>query len=182
MRHSLVLAAALLVCGCSSPAPEPQPLAQTPRRAPAVAAQKPVVISPAVAALMAPDPDLDKKMTPEEVKATLAAAQSQAPSTAPVIPALTLAYGKSEWNKLEDEKAAKKAAYEQRLTGTYVFSDRDGRYHTGGCSALYENMIDRFSRQILSRRFIGNQITLAYAKSSGLGRHDACGAPSYDYP
>lgn len=170
----------LLLCACANPPAQEQ--TAKPLRKPAAIVEKPATISPAVAALMAPDPDLDKKMTPDEVKAALAAAQSHEAPTAPTIAVLSVPSGKNDWDKLQDDRDAKKAAYEQRLKGTYVFSAPDGHYHTGGCAALYENILDRSTGQIVTRRFIGNQITLAYAKSSGLGRHDACGAPSYEFP
>lgn len=179
MKHYLMAAAALMLCACSNPPAQPQPVAKRP--APIVHVDRAAMISPAVAALLAPDPDLDKKLTPDEVKAALAAAQSQPPPAGPAVASLTVNRNKNDWDNLQDAKDAKKAAYEQRLASTYVFTAPDGKYHTGGCAAMYENVIDRGTGQVVSRRFVGNQITLAYAKSSGLGRHDACGAPSFEF-
>jgi len=70
-----ILAAILLMFGCAEPQ-SPPAAKPNPKHSPPAAAQ----VSPAVTALLKPDPDLDKKMTAEEIKATLAAAQRSAPA------------------------------------------------------------------------------------------------------
>jgi hypothetical protein len=164
--------AVVLVLGCapSERAAKPKPVVTS-------TTEKAVQVSPAVTALLKPDPDLDQKMTPEEIKAALAAARSSSPP--PAIAPLP-ARGSGEWQKLEAEQKAKSDEYERRLASTTVYIGPDGRYHTAGCPVLIENVFDPMTR-VVQTRFVGRQTTLAYARDQHLSPHAECGAPSYQW-
>ena len=181
MRHRdasadfAIVAAVLLMFGCAEP--------QSPRAANAKTKHSPAEkaaaqVSPAVAALLKPDPDLDKKMTADEIKATLAAAQRSAP--APPAMAPLPGRGDGQWQKLESDQKAKSDEYERRLAATTVYIGPDGMYHNGGCALLTEQMIDRMGR-VIQTRFVGRQTTLAYARDQHLSPHAECGAPTYQF-
>ncbi len=175
-RLSAAVAVALMLSCAQS---EPSRAAAKPKR-PVVTStpEKAVQVSPAVAALLKPDPDLDRKMTPDEVKATLAAAQRSAPT--PAITAPLPPRGSGEWQKLESEQKAKSDEYERRLASTTVYVGPDGRYHNAGCLTLTENVFDRMGR-VMQTRFVGRQTTLASARDQHLSPHAECGAPSYQW-
>ena len=170
-RRSGVVAVVLLL-SCA-----PSERAVKPKQPVVTSTEKTVQVSPAVNALLKPDPDLDRKMTPEEIKAALAAARSSSPP--PAIAPLP-ARGSGEWQKLEAEQKAKSDEYERRLASTTVYVGPDGRYHTGGCPVLIENVFDRMSR-VIQERFVGRQTTLASARDQRLSPHAECGAPSYQW-
>jgi hypothetical protein len=149
-----------------------------PKRPLVTSTEKTVKVSPAVTALLKPDPDLDKKMTPEEIRAALAAAQQSAappPVTAPIP-----AHGSGEWQKLEAEQKAKSDEYERRLASTVVYIGPDGRYHNAGCPTLTVMVFDPIGR-VIQERFVGRQTTLASARDQHLPPHAECGAPSYQW-
>jgi hypothetical protein len=172
-----MMAAVALMFGCVR-SETPRATAAQPKR-PVVTstADKAVQLSPAVTALLKPDPDVDRKITPEEIKAALAAAQSSSPP--PAIAPLP-AHGSGEWQKLEAEQKAKSDEYERRLASTTVYVGPDGRYHTAGCPVLIENVFDPM-RRIMQTRFVGRQTTLASARDQHLSPHAECGAPSYQW-
>lgn len=159
---------------CSSPKPavtgppKPQPKNATT-----------ATISPAVRALLKPDPDLDAKLTKEQIKATLEAAQqkTQLPPPSSDVPVTD----SGAWSKLESDQKAKLDAYRQRLAQTIVFIGPDGRYHTRSCPTLLEKMYDPQTGLVVDYRFIGRQTTLANAADQHLAPHAECGAPSYDF-
>src|SRR5438128_4518621 len=174
-----ILAAVLLMFGCGEPksagkaSPKHSPPAATSTSEKAAAQ-----VSSAVAALLKPDPDLDKKMTADEIKATLAAAQRSAKSP-PAIAALP-GRGDGQWQKLESDQKAKLDEYEHRLATTTVYIGPDGMYHNASCPLLMQPFMDRMGR-IIETRFVGRQTTLAYARDQRLSPHAECGAPSYQF-
>jgi hypothetical protein len=164
-----------LMFGCAQ-SETPRAMAPKPKRpAPVVTSTQ---VSPAVAALLKPDPDLDRKMTPEEIKAALAAAQRSAPAPATTAP--LPGRGTGEWQKLEADQKAKSDEYERRLASTTVYIGPDGRYHNAGCPMLTEMVFDRMGR-VIQERFVGRQTTLASARDQHLSPHAECGAPSYQW-
>jgi hypothetical protein len=168
-----ILAAILLMFGCIEPQ-SPRAAKPNPKQSPPAAAQ----VSPAVTALLKPDPDLDKKMTAEEIKATLAAAQRSAP--APPATASLPGRGDGQWQKLESDQKAKLDEYERRLATTTVYIGPDGMYHNASCPLLTQPTMDPMGR-IIGTRFVGRQTTLAYARDQHLSPHPECGAPSYQF-
>jgi hypothetical protein len=159
--------------GCAKPQ-SPPAAKPNPKHSPPAATQ----VSPAVTALLKPDPDLEKKMTAEEIKATLAAAQRSAPAP-PAMETLP-ERGDGEWQKLESDQKAKLDEYERRLATTTVYIGPDGMYHNAGCPLLTRPMMDRMGR-IIEMQFVGRQTTLAYARDQHLSPHAQCGAPSYQF-
>ena len=173
MRCLLTAVAIAILAGCSKPAPAPARPATT-----TTAPEKTVTISPEVQALLKPDPDLDRKISPGEVKATLAAAQGQNPpaTAAPLAPPGE----KSDWKKAEESADAKRAAYEARLRATTVYLGSDGMYHTSNCPSLYVRQYD--TNGFLQRvDFIGQASNLLHARDAQLRAHAQCGPPSYDF-
>ena len=168
-----ILAAILLMFGCAEPQ-SPPAAKPNPKHSPPAATQ----VSPAVTALLKPDPDLDKKMTAEEIKATLAAAQRSAPAP-PAMETLP-GRGDGQWQKLESDQKAKLDEYERRLATTTVYIGPDGMYHNAGCPLLTRPTMDRMGR-IIETRFVGRQTTLASARDQHLSPHTECGAPSYQF-
>jgi hypothetical protein len=168
-----ILAAVLLMFGCAKPQ-SPPAAKPNPKHSPPAATQ----VSPAVTALLKPDPDLDKKMTAEEIKATLAAAQRSTPAPPAIAPLPER--GDGEWQKLESDQKAKLDEYERRLATTTVYIGPDGMYHNAGCPLLTRPMMDRMGR-IIEMQFVGRQTTLAYARDQHLSPHAECGAPSYQF-
>ncbi|HEX9160859.1 MAG TPA: hypothetical protein VF980_04060 [Thermoanaerobaculia bacterium] len=140
--------------------------------------QKPAAASPAVKQLLKDDPDLTRKLTPEEVQAALEAARS-APQPHPADqPALTSS--DSEWRRLEADQQAREQAYRERLEQTTVYVvPGDDHYHSAGCDLLYG--VYFVGGMLGERRFIGTPINLATAKERGLQPHRACGAPGYEF-
>src|SRR5260370_12227111 len=124
MRSFLAAAAFVSLAACSQPKE-----AATPARAvtTTTSAEKTVTISPQVQALLKPDPDLDRKLSPEEVRATLAAARPQGKPLATAPPSAPA--DESDWKKAEDTAAAKRAAYEARLRSTTVYIGPDRMDH-----------------------------------------------------
>jgi hypothetical protein len=169
-----ILAAVLLMFGCVEQKSPPAAKANPKHSPPAAAAQ----VSPAVTALLKPDPDLDKKMTADEIKATLAAAQRSAP--APPAMAPLPGRGDGQWQKLESDQKAKLDEYERRLASTTVYIGPDGMYHNGSCPLLMRPMMNGMGR-ITETRFVGRQTTLASARDQHLSPHAECGAPSYQF-
>jgi len=168
-----ILAAVLLMFGCGEPNSPRVPKAN-PKHSPPAATQ----VSPAVTALLKPDPDLDKKMTAEEIKATLAAAQRSAPALPAMAP--RPGPGDGQWQKLESDQKAKLDEYERRLATTTVYIGPDGMYHNADCPLLTRPIMDGMGR-VLEMRFVGRQTTLAYARDQHLSPHTDCGAPSYQF-
>ena len=168
-----ILATILLMFGCAEPQ-SPRAAKPNPKKSPPAATQG----SPAVNALLKPDPDLDKKMTAEEIKATLAAAQRSAPAP-PAMETLP-GRGDGEWQKLESDQKAKLDEYERRLATTTVYIGPDGMYHNADCPLLTRPMMDGMGH-VLEMRFVGRQTTLAYARDQHLSPHTDCGAPSYQF-
>src|SRR5436853_3819879 len=136
-RLSIAVAVALLL-SCAKTETPPAKAANPTRPTPVVMSKQ---VSPAVTALLKPDPDLDRKMTPEEIKAALAAAQQSAP--APPVTASLPQRGSGEWQRLEAEQKAKSDEYERRLASTTVYVGPDGRYHNASCPMLTEYVFDR---------------------------------------
>lgn len=164
----------LFACNAESP----KPVAQ------AAAAQQPkwmteepkrVEPSPAVKALLKDDPDLEKKLTPDEVKMALAAAQYEAPPPEPA--AIPRMPGETEWSQLEKRAADKLAAQKRRLENTIVWVGPDGYYHAQMCEALYAYIYDQ-RLNIMRKSFFGRNVTLGSAVASQTPRHADCAAPS----
>jgi hypothetical protein len=132
-------------------------------------------VSPAVRSLTAPDPDLDVSLSREEVKATLEEATYTPPASAPPPPELGAS---SDWQSATQEQADRDREYKERLAVT-VYSAA-GSYHRSSCPDLYVQEYDQRSQRFVPK-YIGHQITLGDAKTSGLSRHSACNPPSYDY-
>jgi hypothetical protein len=178
-----ILAAVLLMFGCAEPQ-SPRTASAKPKDSPAPAAvtstseKAAAQVSPAVAALLKPDPDLDKKVTADEIKATLAAAQRSAPAPPAVAP--LPGRGDGQWQKLESDQKTKLDEYERRLATTTVYIGPDGMYHNADCPLLTRPIMDGMGR-ILEMRFLGRQTTLAYARDQHLSPHTECGAPSYQF-
>ena len=172
-RELAILAAVLLMFGCAKPQ-SPRAAKPNPKQLPPAATQ----VSPAVTALLKPDPDLDKKMTADEIRATLAAAQRSAPVPPAIAP--LPGRGDGQWQKLESDQKAKLDEYERRLATTTVYIGPDGMYHNAGCPLLTQPVMDRMGR-IIETRFVGRQTTLAYARDQHLSPHAECGAPSYQF-
>lgn len=174
-----ILAAILLMFGCAKPQ-SPRAAKPHPKQPPAATStsERPAQVSPAVTALLKPDPDLDKTMTEEEIKATLAAAQR----STPVPPAMARLPGRGDgqWQKLESDQKAKLDEYERRLATTIVYIGPDGMYHNAGCPLLTRPTMDRMGR-IIGTQFVGRSTTLAYARDQHLSPHSDCGAPSYQF-
>jgi len=142
------------------------------------ASEKTVAISPQVQALLKPDPDIDRKLSPEEVRAMLAAAQTQPlPKGVASPPALA---DKSDWKKSEDAADAKRAAWEARLRATTVYLGPDGMYHNGNCSSLFVRQYNR-NGFLMRLDFVGQASTLLSARDAHLNAHGQCGAPSYAF-
>ena len=172
------LAAILLIFGCGE---SKSPDAAKPNPKPAVistSGKATAQVSPAVAGLLKPDPDLDKKMTADEIKATLAAAQRSTPAPPAIAPLPER--GDGEWQKLESDQKAKLDEYERRLATTTVYIGPDGMYHNASCPLLMRPMMDGMGR-ITETRFVGRQTTLASARDQHLSPHAECGAPSYQF-
>src|SRR5439155_8068762 len=137
MRGRALVLVTLIFAACSSP----EPAAPAHRPAPRLAkTETPATASPAVIALLKPDPDVDGKLTKEQVKATLEAAQQQTPP--PPLSSDVPVTDSGAWSKLESDQKAKLEAYRQRLAQTIVFIGPDGRYHTRSCPTLLEKMYD----------------------------------------
>jgi len=168
-----ILAAILLMFGCAEPQ-SPRAAKPNPKQSPPAATQ----VSPAVTALLKPDPDLDKKMTADEIKATLDAARRSSP--APSATAPVQGRGDGQWQKLESDQKAKLDEYERRLATTTVYIGPDGMYHNADCPLLTRPIMDGMGR-VLEMRFVGRQTTLAYARDQHLSPHTDCGAPSYQF-
>ena len=174
-RLSTAVALALML-GCAQ-SETPRAAAKPKRPVVTSTTETAVQVSPAVAALLKPDPDLDRKMTPEEIKAALAAARSSSPP--PAIAPMP-SRGTGEWQKLESEQKSKSDEFERRLASTTVYVGPDGRYHNAGCPVLIENVFDRMGR-VIQERFVGRQTTLASARDQHLSPHAECSAPSYEW-
>jgi len=190
MRSFLPLAMLVLICCCSRPQPygdrtatesasasRLRVAATTPKTSTMKEKSTPA-ISPAVAALLRPDPDLDTAITKEEIKATLEAAQRQAPPPRPELHST----GEGEWAKME---AAQKTQLDRRhefLQQTTVYTGPDGMYHTRSCEKLIQVVYVYSSGVVVAtdRRFIGHAITLEQARADHVPRHADCAPPSYD--
>jgi hypothetical protein len=188
-RILAVLAVVAATCGperATKPATSTQATAaQTTTATPAPRSVEP---SPAVKALLADDPDLDARMSEDEVRATLEAARNAAPPPPPpersrsgdsAREAASSGGDAGEWGRLEKQQKARLDAYRERLESTIVHASRDGSYHAGGCERLYDYVM--LQDQTLRRVYAGRQITLAGAVAAGLPRHAACGAPSAEF-
>ena len=173
MRRLVTASAIVFLAACSR---EKQTVA--PARAVTTAPEKAVAISPQVQALLKPDPDLDRKLSPEEVRATLAAAQTQPPPNRVAPPSAPT--GESDWKKAENDVDAKRAAYEARLRSITVYLGPDGMYHNGNCSSLFVRQYDR-NGFLMRLDFVGQAWTLLHARDAHLTAHGQCGAPSYAF-
>lgn len=136
--------------------------------------EKPATVSPQVAALLAPDPDLDVTLSKEEIRATLEAARQTAPPPVPSGPNLTAT---GDWQKMKKDQKKKNDQWKAYLQNTLVASN-GGSYHTRSCSTLFRRYVDEKNRERTA--YIGTDITLQTAFNQHLSRHAECGAPSYE--
>lgn len=192
MRHRLLPAALLsllIACDGSSPAQSTQPtttaVVNATTAAPPPPPPKEVKPSPAVLALLEPDPDLETTMTPEEIKATLEAASSgsnSAPSPTARVPnpSAGSADVSAEVQRLEERKDARDRDYRQRLESTTVYMGPDGMYHSRGCSTLIVRVAVTLpdGTPATRERFIGTATSLAAVRQQQTMAHGVCSPPA----
>jgi hypothetical protein len=139
--------------------------------------------SPEVLALLKPDPDLDVKMTEEQVRTALAAAANTDVLEKPLpAPNVTGAAG-DEWRRLEDKQSERNRDYRRRLESTTVYMGPDRAYHASGCPLLTinEEVILSNGVRTIRSRFIGTATTLAGVQAQRVSPHNACSPPAVQY-
>jgi hypothetical protein len=184
----MMLAVIALAISCSHPntaANAPPPPARP------HAAETTATISPAVDALLRPDPDVDGKLTEAEIRATLAAARATTPRQAPSDSVAPSSAEGGQWAKMEADQKARLARDQRYLEQTVVYAGPDGLYHRRGCRKLMEGggdpatpgyVLYKGEYVPVQPRFVGRAITLQDALDSHLQADPACSPPSYNLP
>ncbi|HUP47238.1 MAG TPA: hypothetical protein VNA04_00460 [Thermoanaerobaculia bacterium] len=163
--------ALMLVIGCTETSTPPVTRASAVQQPKWMVEEPTTTVEPsaAVKALLRDDPDV-RDLTPEEVKAALAAAQTQ-PAGGPA-----LVEG-AERSQLEKENAEREAARQVRLRASVMVAPGDSRYHAAGCGSL--TVVEDAGGQT-RRVYVGSAITLQAALDREMSPHSECGAPAAD--